>query len=225
MSSVDVGDAVDITYTGTTGSTVVVDWLDPNLTAVTSAVTVPEFPASSGKFPAVFLPSGPGTWTAVFRESGNDTQIERFYIRAALPTGPAPLAVLDDVREQFGTLTVAQVTLTNALLRAASKLVRSRFPSIDAQILAGRVDADVVALAVTNMVLRVLRNPAGLRSETIGPFSRTYDTTAAAGLLVITEAEQAMFTPSAVAAAATVPVGTIQLQPGFRHSMWGRCGW
>lgn len=225
MSSVDVGDAVDITYTGTTGSTVAVDWLDPSLTEVTSDVDVPESPAGSGRFPAVFLPSGPGTWTAVFRESGADQQIERFYVRAALPTGPAPLAVLDDVREQFGTLTTAQVTLTNALLRAASKLVRSRFPGIDALITAGSLDADVVALAVTNMGLRVLRNPGGLRSETIGPFSRTFDTTAAAGLLVVTEAEEAMFVPSSVAASALLPVGTIRVRAGLPGSMWGNCGW
>ncbi len=225
MSSVDVGDTVDITYTGTTGSTVVVDWLDPSLTEVLSDVDVAESPPGSGRFPIEVQPAGPGTWTAMFRESGNDNQVERFYVRAALPTGPAPLAVLDDVREQYGTLTAAQVTLTNALLRAASKLVRSRHPLIDAQIAAGILDADVVALAITNMVLRVLRNPGGLRSETIGPFSRTFDTSAAAGLLVVTDAEEAMFTPAASAAAAALNVGTIRVRPGFPGSMWSRCGW
>ncbi len=225
MRSADVGDTVDITYTGTTGSTVVVDILDPNLAEHASNTPVTETPPGSGRFPIEFQPPAPGTWTAMFRESGNDVQVERFYVRAALPTGPPPLAVVDDVREQYGTLTVAQQTLTSALLRAASKLVRARFPTIDQQIRDGAVDADVVALAVTNMVLRVLRNPGGLRSETVGPFSRTFDTTAAAGLLVITATEEAMFQPPATAAAAVVNIGTIRLRAGFRDSMWGRCGW
>jgi hypothetical protein len=224
MSSVDVGDTVDIAYNGTTGSTVVVDWLDPDQVPTLEDVAVPESPAGSGRYPWAIIPAGPGTWTAVFRESGADVQIERFYVRAALPTGPPPLAVLDDVKEQFGVLTVAQQTLASALLRAASKLIRSRHPLIDQNIKDGVLDPDVVALGVTNMVLRVLRNPAGLRAETIGPFSRTYDTTAAAGLLVITDAEDNMFTPPAILAEAAFPIGTIHVRAGFPHSMWGRCG-
>lgn len=225
MSSVDVGDTVDITYTGTTGSAVTVDWLDPDLAPVLEDVAVAEGPAGSGRFPWAVMPSLPGTWTAVFRETGNDVQLERFYVRASLPTGPPPLAVLADVSEQFGSMTAAQQTLTSALLRAASKLIRSRHPNIDQYIRDGAIDADVVALGVTNMILRVLRNPGGLRSETIGPFSRTYDTTVAAGLLVITDAEDAMFSPPVAAADAQLAFGTIRLKPGFRHSMWGRCGW
>lgn len=225
MSSVDVGDTVDITYNGATGSTVRVDWLDPDQQTVLADVAVTEQPTGSGKYPWAVMPAGPGTWTAVFRETVADVQIERFYVRAALPTGPAPLAVADDVREQFGTLTVAQQALTSALLRAASKLIRSRHPLIDQLIRDGALDPDVVALGVTNMILRVLRNPGGLRSETIGPFSRTYDTTSAAGLLVITDAEDAMFTPPATQEGAVLNVGTIRVRAGLHGSMWGRCGW
>ena len=54
--------------------------------------------------------------------------------------------------------------------------------NLDADITAGLLDPELAALTVANMVLRVLRNPSGLRAETTGPFSRTYDTTAAAGL-------------------------------------------
>jgi hypothetical protein len=214
MSSVDVGDAVEVTYTGTTGSTVVVSWIDPDLEPDFEDAAVTETPPGSGRFPYIFQPSRAGTWTARFDETGNDQQVERYYIRAADITGPPPLAVLGDISEQFGSMTVAQQQLANALLRAASKLVRSRFPSIDQQIRDGKLDADVVALGVTNMVLRVLRNPGGLRSETIGPFSRTYDTTAAAGLLVITASEEAMFSPSGVTAPNTA-IGTARLRSGL----------
>lgn len=214
MSSVDVGDAVEVVYSGTTGSTVVVSWLDPDLAPVFEDQPVAETPSGSGKFPAVLQPTRAGTWTARFDETVNDQQVERYYIRASDDTGPPPLAVLGDVVAQQGTLTVVQQSLTSALLRAASKLVRSRFPRIDQQITAGRLDADVVALAVTNMTLRVLRNPGGLRAETVGPFSRTYDTSAAAGLLVITGQEEAMFSPSGVAGGKTA-IGTARLRPGM----------
>lgn len=222
MSSVDVGDAVDLTYHGTTGSTVVVDWLNPTLVPTFEGQAVVEAPTGSGLFPAVLTPTSAGTWTALFRESVADTQSERFYVRASSPTGPAPLAVLADVQELYGTMTAAQVQLTNALLRAASVLVRSRYPSADAQIVAGLIDPDVAALAVTNMVLRVLRNPDGLRSETIGPFSRTYDTGAAAGLIVISDDEEPVFAPPA--AAATFSLGTIRVAAGFPGSGWSGCG-
>lgn len=224
MASVDVGDTVEVVYTGTTGSTVVVSWYDPDQAPVFEDEPVTETPTGSGKFPFEFQPSAAGTWTARFDETGNDQQVERYYIRASDITGPPPLAVLADVAEQYGSLTAAQQSLTNALLRAASKLVRSRFPNIDQNIIDGKLDADVVALAVTNMVLRVLRNPGGLRSETVGPFSRTYDTTVAAGLLVITAQEEAMFSPSGIAGGNTA-IGTARLHAGMVPPSGVSSGW
>lgn len=215
MTSVDVGDAVEVIYSGTTGSVVTVSWIDPDLAPVFEDHPVVEAPSGSGKFPAVFQPARAGTWTALFEETGNDQQVERYYVRASDVTGPPPLAVLGDVAEQYGTMTVAQQQLANALLRAASKLVRSRFPRIDQHIAAGRLDADVVALGITNMVLRVLRNPGGLRAETVGPFSRTYDTTAAAGLIVVTDQDAGVFTPGGNASGAHSAIGTARISSGL----------
>jgi hypothetical protein len=93
------------------------------------------------------------------------------------------------------------------------------------------VSADLVALAVTNMVLRVMRNPGGLRAETVGPFSRTYDTTYAAGLLVITGDDEALLNPVAQPGAvvagpvrmlqAHAPLGISPLyRPGPRPDGW-----
>lgn len=225
MTSVDVGDAVDVVYTGTTGSTVHVDWLNPDQVPVAEDVAVPEQPAGSGKFPVDLTPTGAGTWTALFTETGNDSQVERYYVRAAAVTGPPPLAVLGDVLAQQGSLTAAQQTLANALLRAASKLVRASFPRVDQLIRDGRLDADVVALGVTNMVLRVLRNPAGLKAETTGPFSRTYDTTAAAGLIVIADSDVPYFTPGGGGKTSSrSAIGMAQLGAGLAVD-GGRCGW
>lgn len=211
---VDVGDAIELTFATATGSTVEVSWLDPNQVPVLDDVAVAETPAGSGLFPYTFTTDAPGVWTAQFRASGAATAFEQYWIRASAITGPAPLAVVGDVGSQYGTMTAAQEGLTKHLLRVASKMVRARFPNIDAQITAGTLDGEVAAAGITNMVLRVLRNPRGLRAETTGPFSRTYDTTAAAGLLVMTEDDLLLFGPPAVPSSVQV-AGNIRLHAGL----------
>ncbi len=218
---VDVGDGFELTFNSAPGATVDVLWFNPDQEIVLQQVAA-ESPPGSGKYPYTLIADVPGVWTARFTASGTATQQENYYVRARAIDGPIPLAVVGDVIEQYGTMTAAQEGLVSGLLRAASSLVRSRF-AVDAAITAGRLDADVVALGVTNMILRVLRNPGGLRSETVGPFSRTYDTSAAAGLLIITAAEESMFTPAPQVPVS--PVGTIALgvglaPPGRRSRGW-----
>lgn len=224
---VDVGDAIELTFATTTGATVLVSWFNPDMDAVVDQAAAAESPAGSGQFPYTFLPTAAGVWTAQFTASGAATAVERYYVRATDFTGPAPLATIGDVAGQYGSLTPAQEGLTGWLLRAASQMVRARFPNIDAYLAAGSLDRDVVALAVTNMVLRVLRNPGGLRSETVGPFSRSWDTRVAAGLLVITDDELGMLTPLVTLPSTVNPVGTILLRPGLAPPPKGlsRRGW
>lgn len=221
--NVDAGDAIELTFNTAPGATVTVTWIDPDQVVVLDGVPVGEQPAGSGQFPKTFLPTAPGLWEAVFTATGAATAVETFYVRAVDITGPAPLATVGEVADQFGDMTPAQESLTKSLIRAASKIVRQRFPKIDAHISAGKLDPEVVALGVVAMVLRVLRNPGGLRAETVGPFSRTYDTTAAAGLLVITDDETSMLSPSTVANAAG-RVGTIMAVPGLAPHR-GAHGW
>ena len=169
---------------------------------------VTEAPYLSGKFPQTFLPDRPGMWTAEFKASGAATANDRYYVRARSLSGPPPLAAVGDVAEQK-TLSAAEEQLAGVLIRSASQMIRARRPSIDAQIADGTVSGDLVALAVTNMVLRVLRNPGGLRAETVGPFSRTYDVTYAAGLLVFSPDEEALVEP--VAQAGTTRKGPVRM--------------
>lgn len=195
MSNADVGDAVEIAFHTAPGATVNTSWMSPDGTTVLDHVTVAEDPITPGRFPYTFVLTAPGLWEALFTASGTTTEVERFNVRAVPVTGPPPLATLGEVAAQFGTMTAAQQSLANTLLRAASKLIRQRYPSVDANIASGRLDAEVVALAVINMVLRVLRNPRGLKAETTGPFSVTYDTTIAAGQLVLSETETSLLVP------------------------------
>jgi hypothetical protein len=210
---VDVGDALELSFTTNTGATVTATWYDPDQFPLFEDQPVSEQPPGSGRFPKTFLPDRPGMWTAEFKASGAATANDRYFVRARSLAGPPPLASVGDVAEQFGTLSAAQEQLAAVLIRAASQMIRARRPSIDAQVAAGTVPADLVALAVTNMVLRVLRNPGGLRAETVGPFSRTYDVTYAAGLLVLSPDEESLLNP-VVQPGATVkgPVRMLQAQ-------------
>lgn len=218
---VDVGDATEVVFTTTPGATVVMSWLSPNQVAVLDAVPVTESPPGSGKFPRTITATSPGMWTAQFIASVTTSAIEQWFVRAVAVTGPPPFASDGDVGAQFGTMTPAQQGLARHLVRAASSLLRHRARqqgmNIDAEIATGSVDADVAALTVANMVLRVMRNPNGLRAETTGPFSKTYDTTAAAGLLVVTDYDLSAVTPPDAVGDDIAPlgVGTIRVTPGL----------
>lgn len=226
---VDVGDAIELTFNTVPGATVTVTLLDADQAEVELNAEVDEAPAGSGKFPYTFIVSTPGVWTVEFRASGTTAAVERYYVRATALSGPPPFAAVGDVAAQYGSMTAAEESLAGWLLRAASNMVRARQPLIDQQIADGRVSGDMAALAVTNMVLRVLRNPGGLRSETVGPFSRSYDTTAAAGLLVITDDELALLAAAGAARAAVIgqmrPTPALAIVPGRKPGWWGPDGW
>lgn len=235
MSAVlDVGDAIELTFSTVAGATVTVSWLNPDQVPVVDTEPVTETPTGSGKFPWTFVVSSPGVWTAEFRASGTTSAVERYYVRATALAGPPPFAAVGDVAAQYGSMTPAEESLAGWLLRAASNMVRSRRPLIDQQIATGVVSGDLVALAVTNMVLRVLRNPSGLRSETVGPFSRSYDTSVAAGLLVWTDDEEQLIAPvgtgvKAVAIGQMRPRAALAIAPVYRGPGgvrgWGPDGW
>ncbi len=233
---VDVDEAFELTFQAAPGSNVTASFLDPMQATVVDNEYVPEVPARSGKFPKTFVPSSPGVWTVWFYGPG---QPERYYIRAAAVTGPPPFAAIGDVTAQWppgSTLTEAQEGLAGHLVRAASALLRHHarligVADLDAQVRTGAVDAEVAALTVTNMVLRVMHNPERLRAKTVGPFSRTYDTSAAAGELVVTDEDLAAVTPSVVTplpdGIASLGVGTVSIQPGmappvyhYRRTPW-----
>jgi hypothetical protein len=216
--SVDVGDAVELTFETVTGATVTITWNAPDGTTVLDHQTVTESPASSGKYPTTLVPDTEGMWQAIFTASGAATAVESYWIRAIAITGPPPLATVGDVIELFGPVTPAQESLIGALLRRASELIRGTIPDLDAKIVAGTLKASLVALAAVNMVMRVIRNPRNLRSETVGPFTRTFDTSAAGGLLELTAADLALLTPKTNK---RKPASTIYLRPGLAPYPYG----
>jgi hypothetical protein len=212
---VDIGDAFELSFQSVAGAAVAVTWADPGGTPVLEDEEVAEGD-TAGTYPITLVAAAAGMWTATFTAAGTVTAVEQYFVRARSVTGLPPLAAVGDVVSQFGELTAAQEGITSFLLRAASSMVRHSFPYVDAHVATGRLSADLVALAVSNMVLRVLRNPNGLRGETVGPFSRTYDTTVAAGLLAISATEEGLLTPGPVTSAtSTGGVGTIRVRAGL----------
>lgn len=210
----DVGDAVELTFRTTPAATVTVTWSSPGREVVYE-VPVPET-GEPGRYTATLVGTYAGLWQAVFHASGVTSQHETYYVRYRPTGGPPPLATVGEYVELFGALSLPREALVRALLRRASQLVRDTHPGLEAKIAGGRVSADSVGLAVLNMVVRVMRNPNGLRAETTGPFSRSYDPDLASGLLTLTDADTALLAgsrPPRRRAAA----GTIWVRPGLEY--------
>lgn len=102
-----------------------------------------------------------------------------------------PLASLDDVVEIFRPLSDQEKTITTAMIRYVSALIRGMVPNLDSRVSAGTLDNDLVVLAAIMPVKRVLMNQDGVRqkSETTGPFSDsvTLDNAISSGLLYVSE--------------------------------------
>lgn len=195
----DVGDAIELTYTTAPGATVVMDWIHiPTGAVLQSDIAVPERIVSgtpTGQYPITLVGSLPGMFEAVFTSYGTATTVESYFERFDSVAGPAPLATVGEYTELYGALSAARQAICRALIKRASQLVRDSYPGIDDRIAVGTVPADSVGLAVLNMVARVMRNPDGLRSQTIGPISRAFDTDVATGMLELTGAETALLEP------------------------------
>jgi len=119
-----------------------------------------------------------------------------------------PLATVDDLAAWVGTIPQAGEARAEAILAAASLLVRSETrrvwltedddvddddPPIDND------DVDVARTVVVQVAQRVWRNPGGLVSETAGPFTDRWADWAAEGLR-LTETEKEMLAPYRTAA-------------------------
>jgi Phage protein Gp19/Gp15/Gp42 len=101
-------------------------------------------------------------------------------------------ATVDDVRGAWErAIPDPRVPYVQGRLHAAHRLLRSprNAPGLDARVEAGLIDRDLVKDVIVEMVLRVLRNPSGFRSETDGDYSYSRDTQVASGRLVVNEDE------------------------------------
>lgn len=102
-----------------------------------------------------------------------------------------------DIAAMWRDLTPVEVTRADVLCGYASEIMRNRVPTLDDRIASGACSAVVARLVCVQMVTRVLRNPAGVAAETVGPWSVQYElraNTEAIGRLVLTPDDLALLT-------------------------------
>jgi hypothetical protein len=104
----------------------------------------------------------------------------------------ASFATREQVAGLWRPLKPAEEIVVDNQLAKASRLVRRLVPDVDARIAADTLDAEVVGDVVVDMVLRVMRNPEGMRSEEIDGYSYTRDTALSAGALYLSDDELAL---------------------------------
>ncbi|RTL64435.1 MAG: hypothetical protein EKK42_24490 [Pseudonocardiaceae bacterium] len=93
-------------------------------------------------------------------------------------------ATTDDVAARLGRqLDPAELTIVSARLDDVERLIRTRVPDLDVRVSSGALSAAVVVMVEADAVLRVVRNPDGVVSETDGNYSRQLNHAAATGVL------------------------------------------
>lgn len=169
--TIDVGDAVTLTFATLTGATVTVDMYDPDGVQIVTATAVPEAPASSGLYPYTFVASAAGDWVAQFTASGTVTATQTYRTRAvdtlAVTLASPPFATLEDLKARpGGPYTSAQLADAQTVLADVSDEIRS---------LGGTWFPSAVPPSIVGMVCRVVRreltNPDRKIGETYAAYS------------------------------------------------------
>lgn len=122
----------------------------------------------------------------------------------------APFATADDVNA-LRPLDDEDRALASTLLVYGAALMRRNQPDLDARIASGALDPDLAKLVAVQMVIRVLRNLDGVRQETVGPSSITYDPSQAVGQLILTPDDLATLAPVPTG----IGIGTARLGAGL----------
>jgi hypothetical protein len=102
-----------------------------------------------------------------------------------------------DIKARWRPLTAEEEAVAQAYLDDAWAVVLSQVPGIEARITAGSLSLDLVVKVVAAMVLRIMRNPDGIRQWQIDDASFTRDQALSAGLLYLADSERAELMPRA----------------------------
>lgn len=103
-------------------------------------------------------------------------------------------------------VTGGAVDYVEYLIGKAERLVRDKVPQLDARILAGKLATETVGDVVVDMVVRLLRNPEGLSSESAGDYSYQRNAATGEGRITMHSDEVARLRGNA-GAVSSVPVG------------------
>jgi hypothetical protein len=123
-------------------------------------------------------------------------------------------------------VTGGTIDYVDYLIDKAERLVRDKVPTLDARITAGRLTDSTVGDVVVDMVVRLLRNPEGLSSESAGDYSYQRNAATGEGRLFLRPDELARLlgNPGQVS---SVPVGDDALLRPHRRDWRARVrdGW
>lgn len=132
-----------------------------------------------------------------------------------------------EIAERLGrTLDEQEAKLVAVLAADALRLIKAKIPSFTERIASGVLDPDSVKMVIANAIVRVLKNPDGYRSESMGGMSYTIDTRAAAGFLTILGDEWS-FLGVGQSAGFVAPNtdGYAEARFGVRPDLWFQWGW
>lgn len=133
-------------------------------------------------------------------------------------------ASLDDIAQRWPVPPGQAVAVEELVDEAEFKLTLAAGGDLAARVEAGRCTVDSIRYAIRDMVLRVLRNPTGLRSQTAGPWSQTFDPASASAKLQVTRDERVLIgLPSS--RSRSVPLGDPAMTTLLRAPDGHSCGW
>jgi hypothetical protein len=128
---------------------------------------------------------------------------------------PNPVVVAD-LEARFRSLTDDEQTVAQALLDDAWAILLGQKPNLDAQMAAGDVAEELVRFVVAAMVLRVLRNPNGVRQWSVDDYSETRDAALSAGALYLSPDELGLLSPPGTGSGAAFTITPGNDGPGYR---------
>jgi hypothetical protein len=116
----------------------------------------------------------------------------------------ATYATVEDVANSYdGTIPADKLDWVGYRLNSAEVIVANKLGDIAAWIEAGKATADEIRLVLVSMVIRLLNNPKGIRTQSAGPFSYTLDRDNSSGKLFLSGEDRRLL---GLSGAATVRV-------------------
>lgn len=109
-----------------------------------------------------------------------------------------------DLEARFRPLTDAETPVAQALLDDAWAILLTRRPALEQQITDEEVSEGLVRAVVAAMVLRVLRNPNGVRQWSVDDYSETRDNSVSGGFLYVSDDELGLLNGGSTSGAWTI---------------------
>lgn len=106
------------------------------------------------------------------------------------------LVTVTDLQARWRPLTTAEQDVAGVLLDDAWAVLLTAVPDLQARLDSGALSPALVKSVVAGMVLRVLRNPDGLLTETVDDYTYRRDSATSTGALYVADTELGLLAPA-----------------------------